>query len=406
MRNTNKDPQKLLISFSILTNGEKLFGVKRSNSKSSINCLNGLRAISVLWIMFGHRLGNQQTFPLTNVNVTRQHFNHYYSSVLTAYDKAVDTFFVMGALLATTSTLKALTEGKFSIPRTILHRYLRYTPAYAALILYIVSLSKYVTNGPIQRPELRQNCIHYWWSSLLHIQNYINPNQLCADHAWYLSADFQLFITTPLMLYPVWRWGRKYLWGLMALTITSSIYVLFMSFSRSFFVLTRSSEVGEDFSKLIYFATHSRMGPWIIGIILGYVIYFYDNSRKFSKRVNFVLWITSISIMASVIILSQPFNQPDNNPTSLLWNAIYLSFHRPLWAIGISWIIFACQKLKTGGVIRWFLCLTFWQPIARMSLSIYLVHLVYQLTTMANQKTVMTFEIWTIVSFFCSEIDL
>ena len=33
-------------------------------------------------------------------------------------------------------------------------------------------------------------------------------------HAWYLSAEFQMFICTPLLLIPMWhlrkRWGSKF----------------------------------------------------------------------------------------------------------------------------------------------------------------------------------------------------
>jgi peptidoglycan/LPS O-acetylase OafA/YrhL len=50
---------------------------------------------------------------------------------------------------------------------------------------------------------------------------------------------------------------------------------------------------------------------------------------------------------------------------------------RFLWACSIGWTIFACQQLKSGGVIRTFLSHRMWQPIAKLSLSIYLVHFIF-----------------------------
>jgi peptidoglycan/LPS O-acetylase OafA/YrhL len=48
-----------------------------------------------------------------------------------------------------------------------------------------------------------------------------------------------------------------------------------------------------------------------------------------------------------------------------------------LWACSVCWIIFACHHLKTGGLIRSFLSHRFWQPLSKLSLSIYLIHYVY-----------------------------
>lgn len=43
------------------------------------------------------------------------------------------------------------------------------------------------------------------YEQLLHIQNYVNTESICAGHTWYLSADFQLFIISPLLIYPAFR---------------------------------------------------------------------------------------------------------------------------------------------------------------------------------------------------------
>jgi hypothetical protein len=108
-----------------------------------------------------------------------------------------------------------LFRGKFNILKMYLHRYLRTTPVLGILILIIVSILKHMGDGPyfqfISNEALIGQCEKYWWSALLHIQNYYNPMEAvkvtidlrwklkfnqkvfqCLQASWYLSADFQL----------------------------------------------------------------------------------------------------------------------------------------------------------------------------------------------------------------------
>lgn len=340
---------------------------------------------------------NQLSVPIRNPLDVSQHYDKLYSVVLSANNIAVDTFLVMGALLVTISTLNSLETKNFNICRMIFHRYLRYTPVFAALILYIISLSKFTVNGPLQIDEIRTHCVDNYWLSLLHVQNYVNPHSQCLSHAWYLSADFQLFIITPLLIFPAWKFGYKYLLALPTLAVLSSVYMLVLCFERDLRVLPSSQQAAETSGQWIYYATHARMGSWLSGIVLGFVLFKYqDRKIEISRCTNTILWIASVGILTCVIVLAQPLNQRSND-TSLAFNAFYLAFHRQSWALAICWIIFACHKLKTGGIIRWFLCLPQWKPIARMSLSMYLVHPLYQLTAIMNQKDSLTFEIWLMV---------
>lgn len=63
-------PNKLYIAFSLYTNGQKLFDVTKSKSPNSINCLHGIRSLSILWIIFGHRCLNH----LVKLKIIFKHF--------------------------------------------------------------------------------------------------------------------------------------------------------------------------------------------------------------------------------------------------------------------------------------------------------------------------------------------
>ena len=47
----------------------------------------------------------------------------------------------------------------------------------------------------------------------------------CLGHSWYLSVDMQLFILSPLIIFPLWKWGKHVLWLVAALILSSVIYV-------------------------------------------------------------------------------------------------------------------------------------------------------------------------------------
>ncbi len=55
----------------------------------------------------------------------------------------------------------------------------------------------------------------------------------CLGHSWYLAADMQLFILSPLFIYPLWRWRRAGLaWAIFVLTsIIIAIGILFIAWS-------------------------------------------------------------------------------------------------------------------------------------------------------------------------------
>ena len=76
--------------------------------------------------------------------------------------------------------MKALAKssGKLSAVKYIMfyvHRYIRLTPLYAAMILLSVAFWPYAGEGPMWPDpyQLMQSCRDYWWRNLLYINNLV-----------------------------------------------------------------------------------------------------------------------------------------------------------------------------------------------------------------------------------------
>lgn len=72
-------------------------------------------------------------------------------------------------------------KGRMNIPLLYLHRYLRLTPLLVVSVLFSMSLLRFLGSGPLYPTMLKAffgQCEKYWWSTLLYVQNYVNPSEM------------------------------------------------------------------------------------------------------------------------------------------------------------------------------------------------------------------------------------
>lgn len=96
-------------------------------------------------------------------------------------------------------------------------------------------------------------------------------------------------------------------------------------------------------------------------------------------------WFLSILTFLVTVFGSLPL-QAASFEESVIGSAIYESTSRVAWASALAWMVFACIN-GLGGPVNWFLSLSVWQPLSRMSYAIYLVHLPIQLIVAAQVRT-------------------
>lgn len=228
-----------------------------------------------------------------------------------------------------------------------------------------------------------------WYPSAVNfLDNFVTP------FANWRSAK-QLYAVSPLLVFLLWKFAWKGLLVLSALIAGSSIYVAQ--------ICLQSAAIENSYlHHLFSFSTHARLGPWIIGILLWYLFHrLRDVECKIGKKLNFLLWslwvLWTLTFMWLAVYFSV-FLIRTGEHVELLDNAIFMGVRRQLWALRVARIIFACQKLETGGFIRWLLCLNFWQPISKLSLSIYVTHVAYVEILVAQREDIIDFELSNYVS--------
>ena len=237
---------------------------QRTVSISSSKCLNGMRSISMLWIIFGHTLAVQSSIGYQNPAAVLPPTGMISSTLGTLFLSAryaVDTFFYIGGYLVMSGLLKRLDPEVGQAPSTeeenhmdrwsarlsrlglvnskhivvgdygnrlnqvdpnlqrpkglswivpfLLHRVLRILPTYFMVLMLWWKVAVILGDGPNwpRWATFVAQCDAQWWTNMLFINNLVPHYQPfgetseCMYHAWYLGVDFQLCaILTPIFL--------------------------------------------------------------------------------------------------------------------------------------------------------------------------------------------------------------
>ena len=130
--NKEKDkslPIRFILCFSLYTNIRKLFSVS-SGGSDHLKCLNGIRAISMAWVILGHAYLQL----MLNIDISKNRVDAIYAwnghlglgfeLVMNAL-LSVDTFFFMSGLLVCYISLIQLEKKRFNIFLYYIHKFVR-----------------------------------------------------------------------------------------------------------------------------------------------------------------------------------------------------------------------------------------------------------------------------------------
>jgi len=298
---------------------------------------------------------------------------------------SVDSFFLVSGLLVAYYLLRQLdrSRGRFNIILFYVHRYFRLTPVYAIILAFLATLVVYVGSGPDWqnvRYTMVDVCRNEWWRNLLYINIYLTSPIGCMGETWYLANDIQMYIISPLFIYPLWRWNQRgVIWVLFCLSILlSTSVVLWTIYDFPLGMPTRPHDYpgDADYTHIFYVSPAMRAPPYLLGILLGYLLYkIQDRPVNIPKPLVAFLWAASAAVALAVVYGLVPYIKEKNvQEIDDLTRVAYGSLNRFAWALSIAWVIFACIK-GYGGFVNELLSWSAFGPLARMTYCVYLIHL-------------------------------
>ncbi|KAF2896152.1 hypothetical protein ILUMI_10025 [Ignelater luminosus] len=392
--------KNLLTSFSLMENGKTFF---RNDSLNQLSCLNGIRSICLLWIILGHQIYRDiLSFPLLNRSDIYE-MNRARGLTALFGPFCVDSFLLMGGLVLSYNYMNSVSKGrKFNILRHYVHRCVRLMPVLITVLLFYLTLIKHVRSGPFAflDENVSQNCKKYWWSTLLCIQNYFNPTELCVGTSWYLSVDMQLFAFSPLILIGLKKAPRITTTVLTILSICSILSTFLTQWFKQIHSSTYAAYMTSvDNLTYIYYPTHSRAFSWIMGLMLGYCIH--KTKRKetgmdrslIKQIVILLLWVLSLLLMVTSAIVE---DDTYLHEFGRFGSSLQMSLTAPAWLLSLSWIIFACVN-GYGRLVNWFLSLPVFRFISKLSYSMFLTHDCIICLMITAASTALNLEVITVV---------
>ena len=409
--------------FSAYHNTIKIFQVGAGPTDgSNLSCINGLKYISISWIVLGHTtweycfVSGLGVFSKSFMAVSEASDNIAFTAVWNGLI-GVDTFFVIGGCLLSFHTLKELDKTKGGNAKMwamfYVHRYIRLTGVYAIIIGLHATLLKFFATGPQSHlvTGLVNKCEKGWWTNLLYINNfaadiYGASKADCINVSWYMAIDMQFFILTPIVVTLLWKMPKAG-YALVGLLIAGG------TACQIYFTIADDEFFHGGFR--YYMKPWNRSHPYLIGLLLGYLLHkMRDQPKlKINPYTNMFLWglagflgsVAVYSIQEYNIIKDVTVALPCGDKEAPLYiRVLFNGFAKIAWGLAISWVILACVKQR-GGLIDSFLSWSAWVPLARLQYCVYLLHRSiiiivnsYSETVIRYSHTLLTFQFIGILS--------
>ncbi|XP_019869984.2 nose resistant to fluoxetine protein 6 isoform X2 [Aethina tumida] len=383
--------RETLLSFSLRANIKTI--CDKTVGSDTIPVIHGLKSISMAWVILGHTciVAFKYSDNMEYRKVVQKEF--LFQTILNG-TFSVDTFFFTSGLLVSflyfrsnaKGKLDPLTNGRSGFVAGLLHflglifyRFARLTAPYLFSVgLVEVSMKWFHYNSVFEVPAFdHENCPKYWWRNILYINTLFPVEEMCMLWSWYLSDDTQFYIIGAVMLIVAANHFKSAAALLIIFMASSWITTGYIAYSHSH--IPGSDDPLALFDK-IYDKPWTRLGPYLIGMCCGWLLFKKDCRIRMSKLTIIVGWSASIAVLLSLVYGLYEVNL---HPIT---GAAYSSLSHSAWALSLAWIVVACVT-GHGGIANKVLSSTILYPFSRVTYCAYLIHpIVIRLMVMSTDS--------------------
>ncbi|XP_066999715.2 nose resistant to fluoxetine protein 6 [Anabrus simplex] len=398
------------VAFSVYKNCRSLFNI---SSRGQMASVHGIKFLSMMWIVLFHKYSVMVETPNVNSDAVLEGLKYDWTQMPLSNggSLAVNTFFVVSGLLLTYVFFRDRDADRpFNVISFYVYRYIRLTPIYAIVIGMYATVCYHFGNGPLWNTIMgmhRSNCRQHWWRNLLYINNY-QPvtSELCVVQSWYLAADTQLYWLSPLLLYPLWKWPKYGRIEMALLFVVPIVIPAWLTYTKNWpwgDVKDMTDEVRNEYFPKLYAATYTRAAPFLVGVLLGYILYSTKKKKLIlSKWIVFLGWLVSTAISLTIIYAIHLYYKKDH-PYNPLEAAFFGGLHPIAWGAVIAWIIFACET-GYAGPVKTILSWPWFQPLSKLSYSAYLVHFMVFYHDLAITRTPSHYDHYSVIHYVLGDL--
>uniref|UniRef100_A0A182P5T8 Nose resistant-to-fluoxetine protein N-terminal domain-containing protein n=1 Tax=Anopheles epiroticus TaxID=199890 RepID=A0A182P5T8_9DIPT len=336
-KETRFSPHDILTCFDVGPNAASILSVERA-SEDSLTCVHGLRLYSLLWTVLVHTY--LQLFAVSENRFGRKIAERSFLYQLVGNATfSVDTFFFISGLLIVYLYLKSVSKsgqpaskpaeeptnpataspgkpGELRTPASgrdatlggatrkvglsILYRYLRLTPVYWFTIVTNEIILKWTYDRSVFTPGIIDHitCDRFWWRNILYVNNWFPFTEMCMIWSWYLANDMQFYVIAIVLLMISSRNFRLAV-GLLFLCLGGS-WLLSIYFSLHYRYTYKVADPFESFD-ILYDKPWQRIGPYIVGMITGYILHRRPNAPRIVPPLRLLLWTLATGTLIALI---------------------------------------------------------------------------------------------------------
>jgi peptidoglycan/LPS O-acetylase OafA/YrhL len=126
--------------------------------------------------------------------------------------------------------------------------------------------------------KVESDCKDHWWKNVLYVNNFINRSDKCMGVSWYLACDFQLFVLSPIVLLPMFKWRKAHrgLAAWLAAAMSSIVILVVLVAAHELppalsFKYNRKTNL--EMTDHFYMMPYTHFPPYLCGILLGYFVW-------------------------------------------------------------------------------------------------------------------------------------
>ncbi|KAK7482370.1 hypothetical protein BaRGS_00026389, partial [Batillaria attramentaria] len=365
--------RSIILSFSFRRATKRIIA---EGSADTLFCLNGVRVLSICWIV----LGNVYMVLYLNPGVVDNHVDGvkltqtFWVQAVINTTLAADSFFILSGTLGAYNFMKLKKDckGKKMTEVMTVKEYFIIGPCYLIIIMMFTNLMPYMGRGPRWTYEKQsvRTCKDHWWANVLFISNFYKADDMCMPHTFYLVNDFQFgllmpFIMVPMLCMPIVGFV---LLGVLVMTQIVSTLILDEGINGNVLRMAKN-----DYFSRIYVKPYCRVGVYAIGLGLGYLLYVTKRQVNFKRVPLTIFWALSLLVICTLPYITYAENKQGGREWSGIQTAMFEALSRPLWGLALSWVIFACSTGQ-GAFVNKLLSWNAFLPLCRITYGVYLLH--------------------------------